>query len=263
MAEKTVEEKLDAIFDSISRRMDSEAEERKADRARLDAACSKMDAWDEEKKADKARKDAEMMATDKAKKDAEEEKARKDAAEAEEKAKAYAAARKDAEEKEEKAKADAARGTNAAMAARLAALEAHLSGTSEDRALFVSTQQKAERVYQAFGDSAERWLPGEGVNDYRARLAGKYKAHAKNWKDVDLTKLPADVLGIAETQIYADAYEAAMHPASAPEGQLREIKERDQTGRNISRFVGRDDAAWSAFSNSSTTGGKWTRPASH
>lgn len=262
--EKSVSEKLDAFLDSFGKRMDAEAEERKADRKRLDAVCSKMDAWDEEKKADKSRKDAE----EKARMDAAEKE--KEEKEKEEKAKADKA-RADAEEeekkREEKAKADAAR-ADSGTAAKIAALEAKIAGlepaqlTGDELKAFSDAQVRAEPVYQAFGDSAgaPRWLNGETVDAYVRRLLGKVKQHSPKWKDKDLAKADASILDIAQEQIYADALQAAAHPTDLPAGQLRMIEKKDSAGRLVRTFVGNERAAWEPFTNHLHTG-RFLRPA--
>lgn len=210
---------------------------------RMDAADARMDSWDktkkdaeeeEFKKKDKAKKDAEDE--DKAKKDAE-DKAKKDTEE-EDKAK------KDAEDKEEeKAKKDSA------ISAKIADLERRIPVElpEADRARLVDAQSKAERVAQAFGDSAPRWTSSENELQYRVRLLGKFKPHSKEWREVDLGKLGADALAIAENKIYADAWDAAIRPASVEGGVLREVTETDRTGRKITRFYGDTDVCWAPF----------------
>lgn len=264
MADKTVEEKLDAIFDSISKRMD-------ASDARMDAACSRMDSF--------AKKDAEKEeAEEKAKKDAaeKEEAAKKDAAEKEEAAKKDAAekeeaAKKDAAEKEEQAKKDAAAraAVNPDYAARLAAIEASMlvmpaTGSGADRKPYIDAQVKADPVYHAFGDSgAPPAMRGESVDGYQRRLLSRFKQHSPKWKDKDLAKLDASVLDIAEEQIYADATTAALHPADVPEGVLRRIESRDSAGRMRAHYVGSDErAAWAQFTNGGMTG-RFLIPAKH
>lgn len=119
----------------------------------------------------------------------------------------------------------------------------------EDRQKFVAAQMKAERVAQAFGDSqgAPRWLQGESLTQYRQRLLGKFKQHSTQWKGVELSKLNADALDIVETQVYADAYQAATHPTSVEAGTLRAVTDTDYTGRRITRFYGDPGAAWQPF----------------
>jgi hypothetical protein len=112
---------------------------------------------------------------------------------------------------------------------------------------FVTAQAQADRVAQAFGDSAPRWLDGEGLLNYKRRLAGKYKQHSTTWKDADLAKVDVSVLDQIVTQIYADAMTASVDPSRVPRGELREQIEPDRTGRRITRFVGDPESCWSIF----------------
>jgi hypothetical protein len=228
--EKAKSDGMSEFMDSFKKRMDAAEEERRADRARLDEMCGKVDAM--------AKKDGE---------ESEEEKKKKaDAAEAEEKAK------KDAAEAEEKAKKDAA-GVNADLLARLAEIDKRLPASlpENERQAFVVEQARAERVHQMFGDAAgaPHWHNGETRQQYLARLASKFKAHSRDWKDIDLNALPEAALAVAATRIYADAMEAARHPTDLPAGTLRMLTEKDQAGRAIHKFVGSEDAAWKMFSN--------------
>ncbi|MHB8816950.1 MAG: NUDIX domain-containing protein [Steroidobacteraceae bacterium] len=143
----------------------------------------------------------------------------------------------------------ALRQDNAALRARIDAIDNKIKDMPEDeRSRFVSAQQRADRVAQAFGDSARRWLSGERLASYRRALAQPYQKYSPAWKDIDLSSLPDNALEIAETQIYADAWGSATKPSvlNAVEG-LREITEEDRTGRKISKFYGDAEAVWGAF----------------
>jgi hypothetical protein len=245
MADKTVEEKLDAIFDAITKRQDE------AD-ARMDC-MAKKDSEREEADA-KAKKDAEEKADEKAKKDAAEKeetdaKAKKDAEEAGAKAKKDADDKKESDEKA--AKDAAARSSDSTLATRLADIEKRLPAhmTSAEVTKFTDAQRRAERVVQAFGDSAgaDRWANGETYDAYRRRLLGTVKSHSAQWKDVDLTAFGDKALDTVEVQIYADAYQTAISPASVPVGTLREHIEVDETGRKIKSFSGDPEACWGSF----------------
>ena len=214
--------KMDSKLDAMCSRMDS-----------VEGRFAKMDADDKEEKekADKAKKDAAEM----------EEKAKKDATEAEEKAK------KDAAEMEEKAKKDAA------FAAELAELRTRIpvTLTEAERSAYTAAQIKAEKVYQAFGDStgAPRQLNGEALRDYRIRLASKYKDKSARFSAIDLNKIGDDAaFTLIEDGIYADAFEAAKHPTEAGD-VLRMVPETDLAGRRIHRFYGSETAAWSRFAS--------------
>jgi chemotaxis protein histidine kinase CheA len=258
-------------LDEIKGYLDEFKAERKADREKLDAACAKMDAWEKEK-SDKAKADAEEKEKEEKEK-ADKMKADAEAKEKDEKEKADKAkadAEKEEKEKADKAKADAARAvTDPALAARIAAIEAGMlglpaHGSGADRAPYIDAQVKAERVYQAFGDSAGAppALRGESVDGYQRRLLGRFKDHSPRWKAKDLAKLDASVLDIAEEQIYADAMSAALHPTDIPEGTMRRIEKKDNAGRTHASYVGDERAAWSQFTNGGMTG-RFLIPAKH
>lgn len=256
MAEvKNDAEKLDKILshldsaseklDAFSKRMDT-MESNYADGAKkLDAACARMDGFE------KAKADAEEE--DKKKADA----ARKDADEKEEKAKADKA-RKDAEEEEEKKKADAAR-ADAARGDSSQKLQAQIDALSRRMApdlapdakeRLVGFQSKAERVAQAFGDSAGAppFCSGESEHDYRVRLLSKYKAHSAPYKSADLSKIgDATVFDAIEDAIYADAMLAANNPTDIAPNVLIPRTRQDATGRKITKFIGTPGACWNRF----------------
>jgi ADP-ribose pyrophosphatase YjhB (NUDIX family) len=191
-----------------------------------DSLGKRMDAMESSKKADS------MTAEEKAKADSE----------AKEKEEAEAKAKADAEEKEreEKARADAEETRK-----KIADLESRLPKqlSDADYAAMANAQSKADSVYSAFGDSAPRPLNGEDLLAYRKRLATKVKSHSAQWKDVDISALPAEVFTIAEDKIYADAMDAAIHPVDLPAGGLREIVKQDPAGRKMSEFIG-SPGAW-------------------
>ena len=244
----TKHDALAGTCDALGKRMDAIEEhvhgKAKADADEKERADAKRKADAEEKQRADAKMKADADAEAKAKADAE-EKERADGA----KAKA------DAEEKERadaKAKADAAARGDTALAARLAEIEKRLPTQipEDQRQRFVDEQVQWERVAHAFGDSAgaPRPLNGETFVEYSRRLTAPYKKHSKDWKDTDLSTLQEQALGIAGRQIRADALQAAAHPSDVPAGVLREIRQRDQAGREIIRFVGSDDAAaWVGF----------------
>lgn len=88
---------------------------------------------------------------------------------------------------------------------------------------------------------------GENMVGYRVRLADGLKHHSSDYSKLstrDMLALHrAGALGIAEKQIYADAVRGAQNSS----GPLREIIERDQSGRAIHRFVGSETEAWAPF----------------
>lgn len=120
--------------------------------------------------------------------------------------------------------------------------------SDDERAAMADAQTKCDALANAFGDHAPTPMRHETSLNYRRRAAKKYQAHSVLWKDEDLRALPPSVFTIAEQAIYADAMTAARNPRSAPDGELREVKRRDSTGRMISEFFGSPRAWMDEFS---------------
>ena len=239
-------------------RKDAEDKER-ADRARADAEAGekldkilahvdslgkRMDAMEATETPPKA--DAEEEGEDKPKADAEEEGEAKEKADAEED---IARLKADADVEEAKEKADKAIADAADARRRIADVEKMLPKqlSDADYAAMADAQAKADRVFQAFGDSAPRPLQGEDLNGYRRRLANRLREHSPALKDVNLHAInDAAAFEFMEKQVYADAMAAALSPVDLPEGVLREMRSPDLTGRQITTFAG--------------TAGTWMRP---
>lgn len=128
---------------------------------------------------------------------------------------------------------------------QIAALQADIAGKGRDT--FVAAQARADRVYAAFGDCAPRWMTSEPLRNYRIRLATPMKARSAAWKNVDISALPEDALGVAEETIYHDAIAASMRADAAPDEGLQEVFEKDRANRTISRFRGHPEACWGQF----------------
>jgi len=214
--------KLMTAIDSLAKRVDSfdKKDEKKADAMPSD----EMNVTD--KKADGVDPD-KNPAEDKYKADAEEE------------------AKK---EEEEKAKADSEKSTLLARIAELEKLSVQLAGVmprplnDSDYALMADAQAKADAVYSAFGKSAPRALNGEDLLAYRKRLCAGMKSHSDQWKSIDISKVDASVFEIAEPKIYADAFEAAIHPTASPDGGLRAVTRDTGTGHKVTTFFGRPNS---------------------
>ncbi len=225
-AEDDEDEEVEADADGAAEALAEEGEPRKArKRARKDAGAD--EALGEEREANKLKRNDKKRA----------DKSRKDAGDEE-------------DEEDEEMRGDS-RADAADLRRQIADLERRIPAEmpEEDRARFVDAQAKAERVAQAFGDSAgaARWVNGETLLQYQRRLLGKFKDHSPAWKSVDLAKLDSDALAVAERQIYADAMRAAMNPESVEGGSLRQVITTDDTGRRIRKFYGDPEACWGAF----------------
>ncbi|MCS6004627.1 NUDIX domain-containing protein [Klebsiella pneumoniae subsp. pneumoniae] len=229
-AEKMDEEKIVALInkaiDARLAKADSEAADLKA-KADAEEAAKK-------EKADAEAKEAEEA---KAKADAE-EKAAKEKADAEAKEKADA----EAAEKMAKEKADSQ------ILQEIAELRSRIPTelSDEERNEVAEAQVKADSVFSSFGKRAPIPLSGEKPMAYRRRLMIQLQEHSPDYKAVDLSAIAdSQLLSTAEKHIYADAQKAAS--LSVGPGQLREIKRKDATGREISTFEGDPAVTWAPF----------------
>jgi hypothetical protein len=122
--------------------------------------------------------------------------------------------------------------------------ESSMESVSEIRA----TQAKADAVYKMFGEAAPGNLQGERLMDYRIRLLSRFQKHSKVYKDSNLCRIgDAAAMTAVENQIYTDAAGALRDPATFKPGEMRPVVRRDQTGREITSYIGQDGACWDRF----------------
>ncbi|WES88785.1 NUDIX domain-containing protein [Dickeya fangzhongdai] len=228
-AENMDEEKIVALINKAIDARLAKADEEKEAKVKADA--------EEAAKKEKADAEEKEAAEAKAKADAE-EKAAKEKADAEAKEKA------DAEEAEKMAKEKADSQLRQEIAELRSRIPTELS--DEERNEVAEAQVKADSVFSSFGKRAPMPLSGEKPLPYRRRLMIQLQEHSADFKGVDLSAIAdAQLLNIAEKQIYADAQSAAS--LSVGPGMLREIKRADATGRQISTFEGDPAATWAPF----------------
>lgn len=192
--------------------------------------------------AESDKKDAECKAD---KKDESEEKKAEDEKIGGEKANAELKG----ERKEEQDRKDAQARHDAEMAEIKRKLDALNSRTreltDEERNEISAAESRLDSVAFKFGEKAPRSLQGETPLAYRRRGVSQYQKYSPEWSGVKLAGLSDDAFAIAERQILDSAEKAAMSPAALPkDGVLREIKERDAAGRQVSRFVGASPKSW-------------------
>jgi len=115
------------------------------------------------------------------------------------------------------------------------------------RAEFHRAQAAAEPVYAAYADSAPDPLPDERLIDFRRRLLEPLRRHSATWNGVSLDSADEGTLQVAERQILSEALAARSDAANFQPGELREVKELDSAGRQITRWVGDPMAVWGPF----------------
>jgi hypothetical protein len=103
--------------------------------------------------------------------------------------------------------------------------------------LYTAAQAEAHSVLSMHGRPAPPPLQGESFMRYDRRLTDEVKRYAPNFKDVTLDAGGA-TYPILKKQVFADALQEARQPTMIPEGELREVKRVDQSGRPFSEFYG-------------------------
>jgi hypothetical protein len=138
----------------------------------------------------------------------------------------------------------------AALKRDLADLQRRVGPPAGDPQEFRQAQLRADSVYHLISDSgAPAPLSGERILEYRARLLAGVQHLATKFKAVNFAKIgdPAALTAI-EDRVYGDAVEECMHPTGGfLPGQMRAIKTRDPSGREITKYIGDPNACWDQF----------------
>jgi hypothetical protein len=237
---------------------------------RLDAVCKRMDAMESGERKDSKRKDGETEAEgfkeegvsklDKKRGDADEEKdkERKDDDEDEsmimDSKRRKDARRKDADgddsdggEERKDSRADSvtlSREQFETITSEINALKSRMAAKPRSDAEYTAMlerQARADSIYSAFGSGrgAPRFLDGETDAVYRRRLINGLRKHSPRWKDIDITHIADDALGVVERDVYNDSMAAALNPPDLGEGELRERRTRTAGGHEVTEFIGR------------------------
>jgi hypothetical protein len=117
-----------------------------------------------------------------------------------------------------------------------------------DSTALARIQEQTDDLLRLRNQSAPRALDGETVQSYRARMLSRVQEGAPGLKDINVRDARGSALDLLEKQIYEEARREARNPTTIPDGELREVKETDTTGRVTSKFFGRPSAWMSQFS---------------
>ena len=116
----------------------------------------------------------------------------------------------------------------------------HVPLSGDERKLAV--QAEVDPVYQLHGRRAPAPEPGERFDRYDERLITPLQKHSEAFSTLDYGSLPGSARRPIREQILQDARHAADNP-KVPEGELREVRRADSSGRIISTFHG-SPGAW-------------------
>jgi hypothetical protein len=138
------------------------------------------------------------------------------------------------------------------MSAKQADMDSIIADVKRRR---IEAQQRAYKVLEPYGADVPVPMERESEIDFRCRALDAVKPYAPACKDV-VAPREESALKIVEEKVYADA----ARWLTRPEGPLREVKERDSTGRVISRFYGDPADCWDHFSIPPRLVTGWRKP---
>lgn len=123
---------------------------------------------------------------------------------------------------------------------RLDARTRHLENRTAplDLAEIDAAKARADGALTLWNEKASDPVPGESATEYRRRLLKQAQAHSPRYAGKDFSLTSYDALDTAETMVFGDVRQAAFDPSTVPPGQLRPVRERDQSGRLITKWVG-------------------------
>jgi hypothetical protein len=112
-----------------------------------------------------------------------------------------------------------------------------------DETKIAEIQEQADDVLRPFHKSAPRSVEGETENSYRKRLAARIQQHAPSMQNINLRESTGSAFDLIEKQIYAEARREAVRPTTIPDGEMRELRKFDETGRSFIEWHG-SPKAW-------------------
>jgi hypothetical protein len=110
------------------------------------------------------------------------------------------------------------------------------------------TRAHYEDHLRPFNRSAPHPFPEETLDEYRRRALPILQNYAPGLQDIKVHDARGTAFDMIEKQTFDAARREAQRPTMVPEGELREIKRFDQSGRVSYEFFGKPSAWLSQFS---------------
>ena len=119
-----------------------------------------------------------------------------------------------------------------------------IAADAEERNRGRAHQIEWDAAYENLGRIAPAQREGETADAYRLRLASGVQNCSLDHRDLDLETVlfrqPASFRETILSQIRQDALRPEARHVEIPEGQIREFKRRDESGREVTEFVSSD-----------------------
>jgi hypothetical protein len=110
------------------------------------------------------------------------------------------------------------------------------------------TRAKYQEALQPFNRPVPQPFPEETHDEYRRRALPILQNYAPGMQDVKVHDARGSAFDMIEKQTFDAARREAQRPTMVPEGELREIKRFDQSGRVSYESFGKPSAWLSQFS---------------
>jgi hypothetical protein len=112
---------------------------------------------------------------------------------------------------------------------------------------FKKLERNIQEALQPFNRPVPQPFPEKTRDEYRRRALPILQNYAPGMQDVKFTMLVVPPFDMIERQTFEAAAREAQRPTQVPEGELREIKRFDQSGRVSLEFYGKPSVWMSQF----------------
>ncbi len=131
--------------------------------------------------------------------------------------------------------------------------------SDDERTEIAQATERAAAAYREFGWTPSQPVPGESPICYRRRILQPMLEHSQSYAKATLDGVQAAALAGIERTVLDEAVQKARSPSSHAPMTLVPVKERDVSGREITRFNG-DNMAWMQYFMTPGRVGKFVEP---
>jgi hypothetical protein len=107
-----------------------------------------------------------------------------------------------------------------------------------DESELVKIYENADDLFRPYNRSPPRYMENETTISYRKRLATGLQQHTPGLKNINVRDTRGSAFDLIEKQIHDEARREADRPSNIPDGELREMRKFDATGRPFYEFHG-------------------------
>ena len=122
--------------------------------------------------------------------------------------------------------------------------------SSDEETKLQQSRAEYQPIFEALGRPTPAPFSDEDNDKYRRRALSNLQSAVPGFEDLKIDGyLREPNFKYVEQQIIQAAKQEARHPTRIPDGELRELRKPDKSGRLTSTFFGRPSSWMNAFSN--------------